>query len=91
MHQADTGSPTREVQSRRPTPKDFRPDIEGLRGFTLLAILGFHAEVPGVGGGFVGPLMIGYTLEGIPDPENKIARDELWARIVTDRPYVYHR
>ena len=68
MHQADTGSPTKEVQSRRPTPKDFRPDIEGLRGFTLLAILGFHAEVPGAGGGFVGPdvffIISGFVITG---------------------------
>ncbi|WP_260861031.1 acyltransferase family protein [Mycobacterium simulans] len=33
----------------------FRPDIEGLRGLTLLAIFGFHVDMPGVGGGFVGP------------------------------------
>jgi peptidoglycan/LPS O-acetylase OafA/YrhL len=68
LHQADTGSPTEAVQSRRPTPKDFRPDIEGLRGFTLLAILGFHAEVPGVGGGFVGPdvffIISGFVITG---------------------------
>jgi peptidoglycan/LPS O-acetylase OafA/YrhL len=68
LHQADTGSPTKEVQSRRPRPKDFRPDIEGLRGFTLLAILGFHAEVPGVGGGFVGPdvffIISGFVITG---------------------------
>ena len=68
MHQADTGSPTKEVQSRRPKPKDFRPDIEGFRGFTLLAILGFHAEVPGVGGGFVGPdvffIISGFVITG---------------------------
>jgi peptidoglycan/LPS O-acetylase OafA/YrhL len=68
LRQADTGTPTKEVQSRRPTPKDFRPDIEGLRGFTLLAILGFHAEVPGVGGGFVGPdvffIISGFVITG---------------------------
>jgi peptidoglycan/LPS O-acetylase OafA/YrhL len=68
LHSADTGSPTKEVQSRRPTPKDFRPDIEGLRGFTLLAILGFHAELPGVGGGFVGPdvffIISGFVITG---------------------------
>jgi len=68
LHQADTGSPTKEVQTRRPKPKDFRPDIEGLRGFTLLAILGFHAEVPGVGGGFVGPdvffIISGFVITG---------------------------
>ena len=68
LPQADTGSATAEAQTRRPTPKDFRPDIEGLRGFTLLAILGFHAEVPGVGGGFVGPdvffIISGFVITG---------------------------
>ncbi|MEV4614680.1 SGNH hydrolase domain-containing protein [Kitasatospora sp. NPDC049258] len=32
----------------------FRPDIEGLRAVALLAVLGFHAAVPGLAGGFVG-------------------------------------
>jgi peptidoglycan/LPS O-acetylase OafA/YrhL len=53
--QADSVSPTKEAHGERPVPKDFRPDIEGLRGFTLLAILGFHVAMPGVSGGFVGP------------------------------------
>jgi hypothetical protein len=25
--------------------------------------------------------MVGYTLEWLPDPQKKIARDELWARL----------
>ena len=32
----------------------FRPDIEGLRAVAVLAVVLFHADVPGVGGGFVG-------------------------------------
>ncbi|WP_319437507.1 acyltransferase family protein [Mycobacterium sp. RTGN5] len=32
----------------------FRPDIEGLRAIAVVAVVLFHAEVPGVGGGFVG-------------------------------------
>ncbi|MFF3599849.1 acyltransferase family protein [Kitasatospora indigofera] len=32
----------------------FRPDIEGLRGIAVLAVLCFHAAVPGVTGGYVG-------------------------------------
>ncbi len=53
--QAQSVSSTKEAHGQRPLPKDFRPDIEGLRGFTLLAILGFHTGMPGVSGGFVGP------------------------------------
>ncbi|SDG07368.1 Peptidoglycan/LPS O-acetylase OafA/YrhL, contains acyltransferase and SGNH-hydrolase domains [Sinosporangium album] len=32
----------------------FRPDIEGLRAVAVLAVLAFHATVPGLTGGFVG-------------------------------------
>jgi len=32
----------------------FRPDIEGLRAVAVLAVVLFHAGVPGLGGGFVG-------------------------------------
>jgi len=33
---------------------DFRPDIEGLRAVAVLAVVLFHAGVPGIAGGFVG-------------------------------------
>ncbi|MEF9995038.1 MAG: acyltransferase family protein [Burkholderiaceae bacterium] len=33
---------------------DFRPDINGLRAWAVLAVLLFHFKVPGFGGGFVG-------------------------------------
>src|SRR3954471_21622511 len=32
----------------------FRPDIEGLRAVAVLAVVLFHAGVPGAGGGYVG-------------------------------------
>ncbi|MBG0826629.1 acyltransferase [Planomonospora sp. ID67723] len=32
----------------------FRPDIEGLRAVAVLAVLAFHAGVPGLAGGFIG-------------------------------------
>jgi peptidoglycan/LPS O-acetylase OafA/YrhL len=34
--------------------KQFRPDIEGLRAVAVIAVVLFHAGVPGVGGGFIG-------------------------------------
>jgi peptidoglycan/LPS O-acetylase OafA/YrhL len=54
LHQADSISPTEELQGRRSEQKRFRPDIEGLRAVAVLGVVLFHAEVPGVGGGFVG-------------------------------------
>src|SRR4051794_1229520 len=38
----------------RTRPREFRPDIEGLRAVAVLAVVLFHAGVPGLGGGFVG-------------------------------------
>jgi peptidoglycan/LPS O-acetylase OafA/YrhL len=37
-----------------PSQKQFRSDIEGLRAVAVLAVVLFHAGVPGVGGGFIG-------------------------------------
>jgi hypothetical protein len=33
---------------------EFRPDINGLRALAVLSVLGFHAGLPGMTGGFVG-------------------------------------
>nr|WP_244269125.1 MULTISPECIES: acyltransferase family protein [Mycobacterium] len=37
-----------------PQHTGFRPDIEGLRGVAVLAVVLYHCSSPGVGGGFVG-------------------------------------
>ncbi len=41
--------PTRQVQRR-----GFRPDIEGLRAVAVVAVVLYHAGVPGTAGGFIG-------------------------------------
>ncbi|MEV7770686.1 SGNH hydrolase domain-containing protein [Kitasatospora sp. NPDC086791] len=47
----------------------FRPDIEGLRALAVLAVLAFHAAVPGLAGGFVGVdvflVVSGYLITGL--------------------------
>nr|WP_232070430.1 acyltransferase family protein [Mycobacterium noviomagense] len=42
------------TQGPRAPRTGFRPDIEGLRAVAILAVVLFHAEVPGIGGGFTG-------------------------------------
>jgi hypothetical protein len=51
---AGTVSSSRGLRGRRPPPAEFRQDIEGLRAAAVLAVVIFHAGVPGVGGGYVG-------------------------------------
>ncbi|WP_405936826.1 SGNH hydrolase domain-containing protein [Streptomyces sp. NBC_00726] len=58
--------PAHHVSAPRPR---FRPDIEGLRAFAVLAVLAFHASVPGLAGGFVGVdvffVISGYLITGL--------------------------
>ena len=54
LHQADSVSLNEEPQRRSTEQKRFRPDIEGLRAVAVLAVVLFHAHMPGIGGGFVG-------------------------------------
>jgi peptidoglycan/LPS O-acetylase OafA/YrhL len=39
---------------RRTSRKGFRPDIEGLRAVAVIAVVLYHAGIPGFGGGFIG-------------------------------------
>lgn len=54
MRQADSFGTAEGVQRRRSAQTGFRPDIEGLRAIAVFAVVLFHADVPGVGGGYVG-------------------------------------
>jgi len=50
-----THHPATEGRSGQATEKSrFRPDIEGLRGVAVLAVVLYHAAVPFVSGGYVG-------------------------------------
>src|SRR5258708_802057 len=44
----------RHVREHPPRPPKFRPDMEGLRAFAVLAVVLYHADLLGVHGGFVG-------------------------------------
>ena len=47
-------SPVQGVRSELAAKTGFRPDIEGLRAVAVLAVVLFHAGVPGIGGGYIG-------------------------------------
>ena len=54
LRQTHSVSPAQKVQARRSAKTEFRQDIEGLRAVAVLAVVLFHAEVPGLGGGYIG-------------------------------------
>ncbi len=54
MRQADDVVSNDVQEGQRSSGTKFRPDIEGLRAVAVLAVVLFHAEVPGIRGGFVG-------------------------------------
>ncbi|MFQ5558480.1 MAG: acyltransferase family protein, partial [Acidimicrobiales bacterium] len=46
---------TRLAPARAGRPaRIFRHDIEGLRAVSVMAVVAFHARLPGLGGGYVG-------------------------------------
>ena len=55
----------------------FRPDIEGLRAVAVIAVVLFHADVPGIGGGYVGVdvffVISGFLITGLLWREASIA------------------
>jgi peptidoglycan/LPS O-acetylase OafA/YrhL len=73
---AESVRPTAAAQSQRSPHKEFRPDVEGLRALTLFAILAFHADVPGLGGGFIGPDVF-FVISGF------VITGQLWREVST--------
>ena len=69
LRQSDSVSHAEEAPGRRSAQSRFRPDIEGLRAVAVVAVVLFHADVPGVGGGFVGVdvffVISGYLITGL--------------------------
>ncbi len=76
MHQVDTAEPQTRPQRGRPT-SGFRLDIEGLRAVAVLAVVLFHAGVPGVAGGYIGVdvffVISGFLITGLIEREIRTA------------------
>lgn len=64
-----SGSRSGSESGPSPHRSAFRPDIEGLRAVAVLAVLAFHAGIPGTAGGFVGVdvffVVSGYLITGL--------------------------
>ncbi|GAA1157849.1 peptidoglycan/LPS O-acetylase OafA/YrhL [Kitasatospora gansuensis] len=62
----------------------FRADLEGLRGVAVLAVLGFHAGVPALTGGYVGVdvffVLSGFLITGLLTGQRPLGFREFCAR-----------
>ena len=61
--------PVAEESGAPPGQRAFRPDVEGLRAVAVLLVVLFHANLPGVTGGFVGVdvffVISGFVITGV--------------------------
>ena len=68
--------------------KSYQPEIEGLRAIAVLAVLFFHLNLPGFGGGFVGVDMF-FVISGYLITKNIIS--DLSARVFSFKSFYLRR
>lgn len=76
------------AEESRATASGYRGDIQGLRALAILAVVAYHAGVPGISGGFVGVdfffVLSGYLITGLLISERlrtgAISLPGFWAR-----------
>ncbi len=65
----DPSAVTRDEAGTPPGDRPFRPDVEGLRALAVLLVVLFHADIPGITGGFVGVdvffVISGFVITGL--------------------------
>ena len=68
-HQDDRVQASGDEAGTAPGDRKFRPDIEGLRAWAILLVVLFHADVPGMTGGYVGVdvffVLSGFVITGL--------------------------
>jgi peptidoglycan/LPS O-acetylase OafA/YrhL len=61
-----------------PGDRPFRPDVQGLRAIAILAVVLYHADIPGITGGFVGVdvffVISGFVITGVLLRESAVRR-----------------
>ncbi len=79
MGKAEAG---RGVAGKHMSPDGFRLDINALRALSVIAVVGFHFQIPGFAGGFVGVdvflVITGYLMTTKVLNELKLGRFSLW-------------
>jgi peptidoglycan/LPS O-acetylase OafA/YrhL len=64
-----------------PGDRRFRPDVQGLRAIAILLVVLFHADVPGISGGYVGVdvffVISGFVITGVLLREREAGRPSL--------------
>src|ERR1700735_2313752 len=61
--------PSRDEAGTAPEDRKFRPDVQGLRAVAVALVVLFHANVPGLEGGYVGVdvffVISGFVITGV--------------------------
>ena len=69
--------------ARHASPNGFRLDINALRALSVIAVVGFHFQIPGFAGGFIGVdvflVITGYLMTKKVLSDLRLGRFSLWA------------
>src|SRR4030095_1699537 len=75
------------------SPDGFRVDHDAPRALSVVAVVGFHFQIPGFAGGFVGVdvflVITGYLMTAKVLNELKLGRFSLWAFAMMRRRRIY--
>jgi peptidoglycan/LPS O-acetylase OafA/YrhL len=83
-----SGSEQSNTDAILPSERKFRPDVEGLRALAILLVVLYHADVPGVRGGYVGVdvffVISGFLITGLlfkeADNSGRVSLTRFYAR-----------
>ena len=81
------------VAGKHASPDGFRLDINALRALSVIAVVGFHFQIPGFAGGFVGVdvflVITGYLMTTKVLNELRLGRFSLWTFVMMRMRRIY--